>query len=236
MWGYYGAKTLLVDCYPKPVHDKIIEPFAGSARYALKHFEKDVLLVDKYPVIVSIWNWLKVCSPEDVLRLPKTVKPGQTINDFNFDSDAERYLFGFLIGKAPEAPRNKVSDRVSIARPNYINYSLQRIAKNLYKIRHWNIIEGSYEMIPNQVCTWFIDPPYQFGGGCYPKSSRHINYSDLAGWCTVRTGQQIICENTKANWLPFVPLKSITGSNGKSTEAIYTNFNTHYNNIQQTLF
>lgn len=32
MFSYYGAKTKIVDYYPKPLFDKIVEPFAGSAR------------------------------------------------------------------------------------------------------------------------------------------------------------------------------------------------------------
>lgn len=51
MWSYYGAKTNLVGYYPKPKYDRIIEPFAGSARYALKYFDRDILLIDKYPVM-----------------------------------------------------------------------------------------------------------------------------------------------------------------------------------------
>ena len=75
MWSYYGSKANIVHAYPKPVFDKIIEPFAGSARYALRHFEKDVLLVDKYEVIVKIWKWLQTCSEGDILGLPHKFKP-----------------------------------------------------------------------------------------------------------------------------------------------------------------
>lgn len=54
MWSYYGAKTNVINFYPRPKHDKIIEPFAGTARYALKYFDRDILLVDKYEVITKI--------------------------------------------------------------------------------------------------------------------------------------------------------------------------------------
>lgn len=37
MWSYYGSKTKLVDLYPPPKTDKIIEPFCGSAKYSLKY-------------------------------------------------------------------------------------------------------------------------------------------------------------------------------------------------------
>jgi site-specific DNA-adenine methylase len=35
MFSYYGSKSKIVKYYPCPAHDKIIEPFAGSARYSL---------------------------------------------------------------------------------------------------------------------------------------------------------------------------------------------------------
>jgi len=66
MWSYYGSKSKVIDLYPSPKFDKIIEPFAGSARYALKYFDRDVLLVDKYPVIVDLWKWLQKVSEADI--------------------------------------------------------------------------------------------------------------------------------------------------------------------------
>ena len=65
MWSYYGSKTKLVDLYPPPKTDKIIEPFCGSAKYSLKYWDKQVLLIDKYSVIVDLWRWLqneRTCS------------------------------------------------------------------------------------------------------------------------------------------------------------------------------
>jgi hypothetical protein len=58
MFSYYGSKSKIVDYYPPPKYKRIIEPFAGSARYSLKYWQNDVLLVDKYPVIVEVWNYL----------------------------------------------------------------------------------------------------------------------------------------------------------------------------------
>jgi hypothetical protein len=56
MWGYYGSKSKIVNKYPKPLFEKIIEPFAGTAQYSLKYFEKDILLVEKYELIVKLWK------------------------------------------------------------------------------------------------------------------------------------------------------------------------------------
>ena len=62
--------------------DVIIEPFAGSARYSLKYWRNDVLLVDKYSVIIEVWNYLINASEKDILGLPK-MKIGECIDNFN---------------------------------------------------------------------------------------------------------------------------------------------------------
>jgi len=181
MWSYYGAKTNVVDHYPPPKCDKIIEPFAGTARYALKYFEKDVVLVDKYDVIVKIWKWLQKCSEKDVLALPR-FKAGDNINEHKYNCEEERLLCGFLVGFGFRGPRQTATPRLR-NRPNAMNYTINSIASQLFKIRHWEIRSGSYEEIKNQEATWFIDPPYEFGGEHYIKSNKHIDYNHLGSWC-----------------------------------------------------
>jgi len=237
MWSYYGAKTNIVDAYPKPIYPDIIEPFAGTARYSLKYFDRNVTLVDKYEVIVKIWKWLQLCSPGDILGLPRRLNVGQTLDDFTFDCEEARLLMGFLISKGGQSPRNKVVDRISIQRPNFTNHSLKRIAQGLYKIKHWKIHHGSFDEIENRHATWFIDPPYQFGGQVYVKSSKHIDFKFLAKWSTERMGQAIVCETTKADWMNFRPMIQQKGSaKGLQREAIWSNMPTAFDHQQTKLF
>lgn len=233
MWSYYGAKTNIIDYYPKPLEDKIIEPFCGTARYALKYFEKDVLLVDKYDVIVKIWKWLQQCSPNDILTLPRFTY-GQNINDFEFDCEEQKFLIGFLIGFGSADPRNVATPRLR-ERPNCMNFTIKKIASQLWKIKHWEIRSGSYEDIDNMKATWFIDPPYEFGGHSYKFNNKILDFSLLSKWCKEREGQVIVCENTKATWMDFKPFKCHKTLSGKNTEAIWTNYETHFDNIQQKL-
>lgn len=235
MWSYYGSKAKIIDHYPKPVYDKIIEPFAGSARYALKYFEHDVLLVDKYATVVNMWNWLKLCTGKDILGLP-IPGSGQTTDDLNYDCIEAKHLVGFIINYAQASPMKRVSPHFRNNRKGGVKYSLNRIAADLYKIRHWQIIGAGYEKITNQPATWFIDPPYQIGGHKYVHSNKKIDFDHLAGWCQEREGQVIVCETMKADWLPFNPLIRQTTANGSNIEAIYTNYHTHFNNVQQQLF
>jgi site-specific DNA-adenine methylase len=235
MWSYYGAKTNLVDLYPKPMHDKIIEPFAGSARYALKYFDREILLVDKYEVIVKIWKWLQHCSEKDILAMPR-VKYGETLNDYTFDCEAAKLFMGFIIGCGANLPRIKPTDRKTIDRPNHINYNLKRVAANVWKIKEWKIIHGTYEDIPNETATWFIDPPYQHGGQSYKESSKRIDFKQLAEWCKSRNGQTIVCENTKADWMDFKPIQKQRGTLKTTVEAVWCNYKTAFDNRQIEIF
>jgi hypothetical protein len=236
MWSYYGAKTNIVKHYPPPKHQLIIEPFAGTARYALEHFENDVMLVDKYEVIIKIWKWLQQCSPKDILSLPRTFKPTDSLDDYTFDCEESKLLMGFLIAKGVEKPRVKPTEWATVHRPNYTNFSLKRIAQNLYKIKHWKVIHGSYTEIENRSATWFIDPPYFAGGRNYVCNNKHINFSDLSAWARAREGQVIVCENMKATWMDFKPMLKQKGSRAKSTEAIWTNEPTTFDHPQTDLF
>lgn len=230
MWSYYGAKTKLVHHYPKPKHDLIIEPFAGSARYALKYWERDVLLYDKYEVVVRLWKWLQQCSPNDILKLP-SLEVGQNIKDMGF-TEEEMLLMGWYAGGGVTSPQHKVS---KFGAANSKSFQ-KKIASNLHKIKHWTIVHGSFDEIPNQTATWYVDPPYQFGGEHYKHSSKKIDFAYLAEWCKSRDGQTIVCENTKADWLPFKPMVQFTGLQKTTTEAIWSNERTAFDDEQLSLF
>jgi site-specific DNA-adenine methylase len=234
MWSYYGSKSKVVDLYPPPKFDKIIEPFAGSARYSLKYFDKDILLIDKYHVIVELWNYLKQASEKDILNLP-VLEFGDELKNYQFLSKEEKMLLGFIIKGGDTRPANKPGsfDGCSVHSQKNI---LKKISKQLFKIRHWNIKMGSYQDLKNECVTWFIDPPYQYGGEHYKFNTKDINFNFLSNWCKERKGQSIVCENTKAKWMDFKPMKSMQGSMYKTTEAIWSNIATNYDNVQQTLF
>jgi site-specific DNA-adenine methylase len=230
MFSYYGSKSKIVDYYPYPKYDKIIEPFAGSARYSLKHFEKDVLLVDKYEVIVRIWKWLQQASKNDIMSLPEP-KLGEKINRDEFDCIEQAWLMGFLVQIGVTTPRLTVTKYAE----NSIKTQKKNIAEQLYKIRHWEIKQGDYKELENEEATWFIDPPYEYGGEWYLKSNKDIDYNELADWCKQRKGQAIVCENTKADWLPFRQMAKMTGTKYTTTEAVWSNLPTVYDQEQIAL-
>lgn len=231
MFSYYGSKSKIVDYYPPPKHKKIIEPFAGSARYSLKYWQNDVLLVDKYDVVINIWKWLQQCSDNDIIGLPK-LKKGDDIRKMNLSED-EMIFLSIACGAGASLPQYTVS---SLGEQNAKTLYSNTI-KNLHKIKHWEIRQGSYNELGNEEATWFVDPPYQFGGHRYKHSNSNIEFNKLSVWCKGRNGQVIVCENTKATWLPFNPIIKFTGTqNNTTTEAIWSNIPTNYDHVQQSLF
>jgi len=232
MFSYYGSKSKIVNLYPPPKYSKIIEPFAGSARYSLKYFDRDILLIDKYPIIIEIWHYLQNASENDILKLPK-IQKGQKVSDFTL-ADIEVKFMGFLVQASQGQPRNSTGTLNGID----VERDLKRIAKNLFKIKHWEIKQGSYDELENEDATWFIDPPYQYGGEHqYKFGNKQIDFNHLADWCKSRKGQSIVCETTKADWLDFRPMVKNGGSNHtNTTEAIWSNHKTNYDNVQMSLF
>jgi 16S rRNA G966 N2-methylase RsmD len=128
---------------------------------------------------------------------------------------------GFMVQNGVNAPKLTVSKVGNFGAS--IDRDKKRIAADLFKIRHWEVKQGDYTEIENVEATWFIDPPYQFGGEYYVKGNKDISFSELGDWCKSRKGQILVCENTKADWLPFFPIGSLSGSKHKTTEAVWMN-------------
>lgn len=215
MFSYYGSKSKIINYYPAPKKNTIIEPFCGSARYSLKYWEKDIILCDKYQRLIDIWLYLQTASAKDINSLPVLSK-GQNLNDFKFMCPEEKDLMGFMIQAGVNSPRLTCTEagvrNQKTAKKNILN--------NLHKIKHWSIKCCDYTDIENINATWFVDPPYQNGGKYYIHKS--INYNDLKDWCLTRRGDVIVCENTKADWIELKPLKKIQGmAQTNTTEAIY---------------
>lgn len=197
MWSYYGSKSKIINYYPAPQHGTIIEPFAGSARYALKYFDRDVVLIDKYGKVARIWKYLQECSEADIKGLP--ILPAYSkIREEDFDCKGQFELMQFLI------VQGAFSGNYTVSKWGAMRFEKNRsnILAGLHKIKHWRIIEGEYYDAPDVIATWFIDPPYQFGGHKYPMGSKRIDYFKLLSFIHDRKGQVIACENDKGIWLP----------------------------------
>ena len=229
MFSYYGGKSKIIKHYPPPKYNLIIEPFAGSARYALLHGkDKLVWLNDKYDVVYEIWKYLKLTNKERINWLP-AIKKGDDIRKLTNLTDAEKLLLGMSVSTGRAEPGYTVTsfgDKTSYPkedprwRPNsQWTLTKRRILQNLDLIIGWRLTNLDYREMDNVEATWYIDPPYQFGGDLYVENK--IDYKELADWCRSRKGQVIVCENSKADWLPFKPLVQLCGQKHKTMEVIY---------------
>ena len=226
-WRYFGAKWKLAPRYPAPRHTSIVEPFAGAAGYSLRHFDRDITLVEKYPVVAAVWRYLTLVSVWELERIP-TVEHVDELP--SWCTEEARWLVGFRLGAGDSRPR----DHVSPMRFRDGAWGVHHVAHQVEFIRHWKVIEGDYTAAPSITATWFVDSPYQVAGSRsvkpgargrvrYPHGGDAIDYKALGRWCLDRTGQVIACENVGADWLPFVPFADVASTvpGGRSQEAVW---------------
>ena len=218
MFYYYGRKERIFDKYPKPKHDILIEPFAGSAAYAMNYYERNVILVEKDEKIASLWQYLINVSSDEIMSLPLLDK-GQSLNneEFSYLTDVQKYLIGFYLNPGSSQPKKSTGKFCAWTEKNKI-----KLSKEVNKVKHWQLIHGDYTMAPNEKATWYIDPPYQGNGGQYYRyGNKNFDYESLKNWIMDRSGQIIVCENTEADWMDFKPLVEIQGQKKKTTEVIF---------------
>ena len=229
---YFGSKLRSSRFYPPPLHDTIVEPFAGSAGYSVRHHRKRVILVEKDPEIAALWRYLIKVSARELLALPDLPRDGK-VSDLRV-SDEARLLVGFNVrlGRATQA--NDFTAWVDDDPHSLWGPTLRaRLAAQVERIRHWKVIEGDYTKAPDAEATWHIDPPYQGGnlGNGYRCKAKAIDFGHLAAWCRSRRGQVMVCDAREASWLPFRPLGNMpatrrgngTADDGISRELIWTN-------------
>lgn len=207
-WTFFGGKWRLAPRYPIPQYSTIIEPFAGAAGYSLRYPDRNIILVEKDPLIAAIWKWLITVKQSDVMDLPRLPKSGR-IDDVKWPCRAARDLAGFWITRGAAHPNNTASawmrdDRYK--KWSWGDFAIDRIAVQVDQIRHWRVIEDDYWRSPDVVGTWFVDPPYQRQGIRYRYGSLAIDYSKLRMFCTeFCRGQRIVCEQEGAAWMNFKP-------------------------------
>lgn len=227
MFYYYGRKKQIGKYYPSPNYETIIEPFAGSAAYSLRenNWKNRVILIEKDKKVADIWQWLiDEATVETISSLPD-LKVGEKSSEFlHIIHAASKMAFKYkTIKVTPVLARNwEISKRV--------------MATNLFKVKHWEIINSDYTTAPLIEATWFIDPPYKDAPGMgYAHSSAHLDYLKLAEWTNCLKGEIIACEGKFGDYLPFKSLMELKGVAGKSSkEKIY--YRSDFEQEQMKLF
>lgn len=225
-FSYYGAKFRIAKkMYSVPEYDTIVEPFAGSAGYAMRYADRKIVLCDLDPIIFSVWAYLTRVSPQEILSIPD-LGAEETVDDLLICQEA-KWLIGFWVNRGAPRPRKIQSRwmREGMYPGSFWGERVrQAVASQLHRVKHWKIYHCDYRDCPvTGSATWFIDPPYQSTGGKYRYGPSCIDYEKLGAWCRSRHGQIIVCENMDASWLPFRSIGSVlTCANGvRSQEAVW---------------
>ena len=223
---YYGAKWRLAQALGPPRHDLVIEPFAGSAAYSTYYSVKRAILIDLNPTIVGVWDYLIRVSVKEIMRLPANI---MSVDDLSSSVCPEaKALVGFWMNHGLAEPGRSRSNWARTPRRVAFFWSetiKHRIAVQLDGIRAWKVIHGNYDVAPNVEATWHIDPPYSQAGKGTAYRFNTIDYRKLATWCRSRKGWVQVCEDSAADWLPFVPYTVLRThrSNGYTAEAVWEN-------------
>lgn len=198
-FSYFGGKWTLAPHYPPPAHLMLVEPFAGSAGYATRYPDREVVLVEREPRLATMWRWLIGVSVDEVMGLPLDPAKREGL------PAGAQHLIGFWSCRGRTSPTTTVTSSwlTSGKWPSSFwgEYARARVAAQVQQIRHWRIIEGDYTDAPDTEATWFIDPPYEAQPHRY--RARIGSYPALGRWCRTRRGLAIVCEQEGARWLPF---------------------------------
>jgi hypothetical protein len=219
LFPYYGSKWRDAKRYAAP-DGVVIEPFAGSAGYSVFWGVPRAKLYDADPIIVGVWDYLIRVSESEIMRLPD-LEVGQSVDDFTLPQEV-KWLIGFWLNRGsaqPKKTKTAFSARTERAQLVWSQRARERIVGQLHGIRGWTIEQRSFENVPDEPATWFVDPPYVDKGRYY--RFRDVDYVALARWCRSRTGPLFVCEQAGATWLPFEPLAVIKSTKGTSAEVVY---------------
>lgn len=219
---YFGSKWREASRYPPP-RGRVVESFAGSAGYSWYYNPRSVTLVDADPILAGVWNYLIRVRPDEVMKLPD-IPEGGSVDDFGALCQEAKWLIGFWLNRGSSQPkkrRTRYSSEDADAQMIWGERARERIAAQVELIRHWKVVEGSYESCDGPFDTWFVDPPYELMGKYYRIRLKPEDYAPLAAWCRGRKGEVIVCEQKGATWLPFEPLMRAKSLRGTSDEVVW---------------
>lgn len=230
LFKWFGSKWEASRHYPPPRYHKIIEPFAGGAGYSLRHYKRQVLLAESNTLVYRLWDWfINTATAELIREIPINIPEGTDIRTMGLTEGQALLLKHWQ-------RTNNVGECWTVSAwgngPGQWSRSTRdRIAAEFYLIKHWKLVSryADETMLIKErqsVCTWFIDPPYQYNYNYrLPVPSYRILAEQIQENCK---GQVIVCEarcpKTDAipDWLPFTEFRSrITSRRGYSKEVVY---------------
>lgn len=219
MMKWFGAKWNASRHYPEPLHDVIIEPFAGSACYALRHAHriKRAVLWDTDVELSALWRWLIDDATEgSVLAIPIVHEAGVDILRLGL-SRGQALLMKHWQRTNPQTPSWLTSPWGD--KPGQWTASTRaRVASQLHLIKSWEFRVPMWD----EAATYFVDPPYAAN---YAYKGGPVDYIALSVQCRRANGcQVIVCEavgktGERPTWLPFRDFRNTVTSRRKATQS-----------------
>jgi hypothetical protein len=222
LFKWFGSKWTSARTLPPPTYNEIVEPYAGSAGYCLRHSEKIVLLCERDPHLFLLWDWLIHDATEASIRdIP-----------INVPAFTDIRTLGLSVGQATLLKTwqrtNNVGDCWTISpwgnRPGqWTENTRARVASEFGAVKHWGIRRDGVTFLrdTNVGCTYLVDPPYQYN---YQYRGSPTDYDELSRLIRAKRGQKIVCEavcpktGAVPSWLPFVSHGSFVTSRRKAAE------------------
>ena len=216
---YFGGKWALARHLGPPRYSHVVEPFAGGAGYSLYWEPPQVTLIEKSPLIAQLWRYLIQVSEREILSIPVDK---DHVDDLVGVCEEGRWLVGFWFNRGVSSPRKQRSAwckqyQHKWPRTTWTETSRGQVASQLCQIRHWRIIEGSYETAPDIEAHWYVDPPYV---GVKGYECSQVDYPMLSVWCQTRQGFIQVSEAKGADWLPFLTFMEVKGTAGRYRKGV----------------
>ena len=187
LFKWFGSKWLAAKHYPPPLYSRIVEPYAGSAGYSLRHVEQQVVIWDNDPNLQVLWPWLISEATEAAIReIPTDLPEGVDIRTLGLSSGQAMLLKHWQ-------RTNNVGDCWTTSpwgnKPGqWTENTRARVGEEIEQIHHWEFRPPDF----SEVATYFFDPPYLFN---YRYRNGHdFDHKELSRAARFIRGQVIVCE------------------------------------------
>jgi hypothetical protein len=221
LFKWFGSKWLSSKTLPQPIHDCIIEPFAGGAGYSLRHASNRVVIWDDDPNLQVLWPWLIQANSNDIRDIPIDIPEGTDIRTLDLSIGQAMLLKHWQ-------RTNNVGDCWTTSpwghKPGQWTANTRaRLADEVDEVSHWRFEKPSWNVIN---ATYFIDPPYLYNYR-YRFKKKDFSFEKLAS--DVKnipvSSQVIVCEavcpktGQTPDYLPFVYFGDRVTSRRKASQS-----------------
>ena len=173
LFRYSGNKSKLLQFYRKPTSSvkRVVEPYLGSGSYIIS-CDVPGLGYELNGDLVAMWNWLKCCTPSDLIELDKQVR---ALKETEEKPDVRK--LGLPLGMQTYVRINITGVMVGQLTcwkiyPQH-NLPLENTLACLQRLKEIDVIHGTANhYVHSDGDLLFVDPPYVGTTGGYEEKSK----------------------------------------------------------------